>query len=358
MTRLTKKVMVVIPSSGFGGAEKILINVAEFLSKKNVVHLVVVTGNEDKGHQVNQDIFHEVTYLKAQSVFKSFFKLSKQMKNFHPDFILSTTLNLNVLVLLLKFVNVSSYKVVVRESSVVTSRMKFANKTGKLFTYIMPFFYNNFAYKIICQSNDIKVDLRKNFNIDERKLVQIPNFVEELPMNNKKIEGRLDLLFVGRLSQVKGIDRLVEIIKGIKRKCRLVVLGEGNQKVLIESIVESCSGIVEIFCVGNVLGEEKIQYFKKADLYLQTSYVEGFPNATLEASAMGIPTLAFDVPGGTKEIITKESGYLISDGDIKQFIDVIEGFNSKEFNKKEIVKDVYSRYSKGVIMEKYENLFS
>mgnify|MGYP000064476028 CR=1 FL=1 len=44
-------------------------------------------------------------------------------------------------------------------------------------------------------------------------------------------------------------------------------------------------------------------YIAENDMFLQGSYVEGFPNALLESCVVGTPVLAFNVPGGTKEII-------------------------------------------------------
>ena len=39
------------------------------------------------------------------------------------------------------------------------------------------------------------------------------------------------------------------------------------------------------------------------DYFIQGSYFEGFPNALLESCTVGTPVLAFNAPGGTKEIV-------------------------------------------------------
>jgi glycosyltransferase involved in cell wall biosynthesis len=54
-----------------------------------------------------------------------------------------------------------------------------------------------------------------------------------------------------------------------------------------------------------------------ADLFISSSRYEGSPNAVLESLACGTPVLAFDCPGGTKEIICEdENGWLVPGEDI------------------------------------------
>ena len=46
-----------------------------------------------------------------------------------------------------------------------------------------------------------------------------------------------------------------------------------------------------------------IDYLSDSDFFIQGSYVEGFPNSVLESCSVGTPVIAFNCPGGTKEII-------------------------------------------------------
>ena len=45
------------------------------------------------------------------------------------------------------------------------------------------------------------------------------------------------------------------------------------------------------------------EYLKESDIFLQGSFVEGFPNALLESCAVGTPVIAFNALGGIDEII-------------------------------------------------------
>ena len=53
-------------------------------------------------------------------------------------------------------------------------------------------------------------------------------------------------------------------------------------------------------------------YLKKGSLYVLTSYYEGFPNALVEAMAIGLPIIATDCMTGPREILEDKYGILIS----------------------------------------------
>lgn len=61
-----------------------------------------------------------------------------------------------------------------------------------------------------------------------------------------------------------------------------------------------------------------------SDIYVMTSHTECFPMVLLEASAAGLPLVAFDVPVGPAAIINDgENGYLAEYGNNRQMADKI-----------------------------------
>src|SRR5690606_663346 len=61
---------------------------------------------------------------------------------------------------------------------------------------------------------------------------------------------------------------------------------------------------------------EVATYLKENDVFLQGSFVEGFPNALLESCAVGTPVIAFKAPGGIDEIIENGiNGFIADDKD-------------------------------------------
>ena len=61
----------------------------------------------------------------------------------------------------------------------------------------------------------------------------------------------------------------------------------------------------------------------KADLYINSSYFEGFPNSVVEAAHVGIPIIASQSHGGINEILSKGKGGTIykNSQDLKRLIE-------------------------------------
>ena len=76
-------------------------------------------------------------------------------------------------------------------------------------------------------------------------------------------------------------------------------------------------------------------------MFLQGSYSEGFPNALLESCSVGVPVIAFNAPGGTKEIIDNGiNGYIVENEE-----DYISKLKEDRIWDPKIVKDtVYKKF--------------
>ena len=99
------------------------------------------------------------------------------------------------------------------------------------------------------------------------------------------------------------------------------------------------------------------KYLTANDVYLQGSFIEGFPNAVIESSAMGTPILAFDAPGGINEIIEPNvNGHIVQNEN--QFIQKLNEYNNDyPFNPKDVSHSVTKKYSKEIIVKRYETVF-
>ncbi|MCW8332060.1 glycosyltransferase family 4 protein [Photobacterium sp. SDRW27] len=95
----------------------------------------------------------------------------------------------------------------------------------------------------------------------------------------------LQVGFVGRLSNEKGIDRFVEIC-GSVHDCHFHVFGDGEQSAMV-------ADNPEILWHGSVSSMET--YWSQLDLLVITSRAEGLPMAALEAMANGVPVISTNV---------------------------------------------------------------
>ena len=175
--------------------------------------------------------------------------------------------------------------------------------------------------------------------------------MDELPLPEPGNNEVLTLVYTARFAPGKGHDRLIPILKHINRPYKLRLIGDGTkfEQVKLEFKKANLSEYVEF------LGLQIPPYptMKSCDIYIQPSHVEGFPNALMEAAAIGLSLLAYDVPGGTKEIINDINGQLIENGDALSFAEAINSFDSNNYTSKNIRADIRDRFDVKTIAKKY-----
>lgn len=121
----------------------------------------------------------------------------------------------------------------------------------------------------------------------------------------KKEQENITLAFVGRVIYGKGVQDLFEATKNINN-INIKIIGDGAYLNNLKKLVADLNLSDKVSFLGNKSRHEfKDIICKKNTIFVHPSYSEGFPNAVLEAAAMGLPIIATDV-GGTKEILPDE----------------------------------------------------
>ncbi|MBP3802722.1 MAG: glycosyltransferase [Oribacterium sp.] len=162
---------------------------------------------------------------------------------------------------------------------------------------------------IVAVSEYVKDDLISNYHIKEKKIKVIPN---PAMSHSQKVDeewryGEKAIITVGRLEPVKQHDRLIRTFSYVKDRCpesNLVIVGEGRLKRYLEKVCRDYKVEESVYFVGFTNAPEF--YEKNARVFVMTSYVEGFPNAIVEAMMQGTPVITTDSPGGCGEIVGKE----------------------------------------------------
>lgn len=168
---------------------------------------------------------------------------------------------------------------------------------------------------------------------------------------------------VGRHSKEKGYDRLLTILADLKNEgyrfqCWLVGDGPEHSTLLQKSKDLHLDNTV--FFTGAQTNPHK--YTSKADLFICSSFNEGYSTACTEAAALGVPILTTSVSGGEEIIQKAECGMLVGLDDeslkdgIKRILD--EDLLGKW---KQVASDTSSKFSlermKSDMIQTFENLF-
>ena len=103
------------------------------------------------------------------------------------------------------------------------------------------------------------------------------------------IENCFVLGFVGRLEPVKNVVFLIELMEKLvkeNKNIRLLIVGDGSQRIFLQELVEKKLLEDYILFIGNVTDVEK--YYQAFDVFLIPSFFEGFSLVLLEAQCSGV----------------------------------------------------------------------
>lgn len=156
------------------------------------------------------------------------------------------------------------------------------------------------AARVIVLSPAQSEFVRKSYGVAEERIVVMPNGVSDPFVQAARAApdhgGAFRLLFVGRLSPQKNVQRLLRALPAISVPVELVVVGEGEQRTMLEALCRRL-GLPRVSMVGFQTSAQLVDWYRWADAFVLPSDKEGMPLALLEAMASGLPVVATDVPG-------------------------------------------------------------
>jgi len=147
-----------------------------------------------------------------------------------------------------------------------------------------------------------------------------PPVYEEREFESFEKPRKLKLLFVGKLSQQKGLADIFESIEGLDQLVELTLIGSKshvNCKALDE-------GLAKHNYIGTKSHNEVLEIMRKHDLLLFPSLFDGFGMVITEAMSQGTPVIASDRSAGPDLIKHGNNGWLMSAGYVADLRKIIE----------------------------------
>jgi glycosyltransferase involved in cell wall biosynthesis len=347
------KVLFILPTLTAGGAERVISFVAQNIDNSIFESTLLVTGyRKDAAYDIKGI---QVKFLEKSRVFTAIPNIFLFLLKHKPHYVLSSIGHLNTVMGIMAPI-FGSTKFIIREASVVSQMNKIHNQSQDKSIYSALALR---AYKqidmVVCQSKDMANDFVNIFNIPKHKVTIINNPITQnisLKTNLKHNTDIIKFITVGRLSKEKGQLRLLKILSKLNFEFQYTIIGDGPYKTKIDeaiSLYKLNDKVIQI-----PFTKEVSKYISECDLFLQGSYVEGFPNTVLESCFAGTPVVAFNVPGGTKEIIKHQvNGYLVENEE-----EYLYCLNNRLPLKPEHVRaSVTDKFNKKAIIKKYESLF-
>ena len=159
-------------------------------------------------------------------------------------------------------------------------------------------------------NSSIPVDYCYNL-IDDEKIIALSK--EQIEIHRK--DGA-EFISVGRFTPEKGYPRLVRILSELHSEgynFHLTIVGDGPEKEVVEQEINDKNLHEYISLVGKQVNPHK--YTAKADVFICSSFSEGYSTACAEAAVLGVPIITTNVPGGQEIIDDCECGIITQKDD-------------------------------------------
>lgn len=307
------KISIVVHNLNGGGAEKMMVRLANALSNLGEeVSLVLLTEGGINKSYVNDNV--NLVELKSARTSLAVSNLRKYFKSNNPDKILAALTHVNVIAIIACLSLGIQKKLFVSERNAFSLDKYASNETLIKIAYLVaPWLYRFISNPVIAVSKGVAQDLVNTTIVNHASVTNAPNPVLDDDFLDRTYSSPthpwlidktiLTLVAIGRLAPQKGFDYLLTALKQVNEKidCRLVIFGEGDLRNEFEQQITRLGLHEKVSLPGYVT--EPLNEMASADLFILSSRFEGSPNVLVEAMSTGVKVLATDCPHGPDEIL-------------------------------------------------------
>lgn len=144
------------------------------------------------------------------------------------------------------------------------------------------------------------------------------------PVDPAPSTSALRLIFVGRLTPIKGVRVLLEALATARARhsnVQLTLVGDGDDRQALETLAAPLGAAVQF--VGALSQQGVADALAQADALVLPSFAEGLPVVLMEAMAAGKPVICTQVAGVRELVEDGTSGFVVPAGDASSLSDRI-----------------------------------
>lgn len=307
------RLCVLFPSYDNGGIERMLVNTANGLSRREVhVDFLTATGEgpylQDLGDAVNR------IALGASRGGALYHAFVRYLRASQPHIVLPAKDDAMAIAVRAKRYSGVPFKLLFRPGTTVSRQLEFRNviKRWKV-VYRMRRDYR-YADAVVANSHGLAQDTIQLTGVDARTVTVIRNPVitphvyaraREAPAHPwLQHKDRPVVMGIGGMRRQKDFQTLIAAFARAHRarsELRLIILGQGRRLRRLQQLAHKLCIADAVAFPGFV--ENPYAWLSRADLFVLSSLWEGSPNVLTEALALGIPAVATDCPSGPRETL-------------------------------------------------------
>lgn len=224
---------------------------------------------------------------------------------------------------------------------------------------------NRFSFKsnkIIAVSNSVKSMLIDYYKVPNEKIVMMYNCIE--PLDSSCVQTGINIkanlgipssgkiiLFLGRITKMKGVDILIKSFKILRRKNQnlyLLIAGSVYDKSIKRSLKELPD---EIKLLGSV--KNPYSYYSIADMVVLSSRIDPFPYVMQEAGLLKVPFIGSRTGGIAEFIDDNINGLLVEPGNVEELVDKINFLIEHPERGKLLAENLFNKVKESTSCEKY-----
>ncbi len=331
-----KKVLFVVDERMTGGVNLLLEDILKKITDQKIDLMIL------HNHGTCFESIQNVNILYGDSWFEtidiSLKKLMKEkkwkqtLKKIYVSFLMKTKLIIPILKKKRKKMNLPKYDVEICFKSGFCSIFTAVSNSEIKISWVHEDYQNNDPTKkyhslfkqifeqmeVIIGVSDKVVESLRTIYPDIKKTMIIENYIDDQKVKNG-VEildkpAPLEFVTVGRLHPVKGYERLLQAISQLNQEqlwnnVHFTFVGDGEEREKLESLVKQYELEKSVSFVG--MQKNPFPYIARSDLFILSSYSEGYGNVLIESMILKVPVLSTNVTSISKIITKKNYGFCV-----------------------------------------------
>lgn len=336
---VSEKIAFFLPSLSGGGAERVLVTLANSLVRRgHPVDFVLCSRSGPYLNELDERV--NIVDLQTCRVVAAVIPLLRYLRRARPHALVSSLMHSNVVSALAITLDGHRTRLVLREASTPGAGGRKASFKYSVLLKMVGWAYRR-ADALVAVSQGALDQMVRVLHLPARVVKQvILNPVIDQSLRDKTAlapqpnwpwaDEEPTLLGVGRLVPDKDFTTLLRALARVNqaRPARLIILGDGPERETLEAEALRLGMAGRVWMPGFV--DNPFAHMRQASAFVLSSRREGLPNVLIQAMACGTPVVATRCPSGPEEILENgRLGALVEVGDVQAMtaaiLDILEG---------------------------------